>query len=208
MVPALKFKLLTALSMLLISSSIPALSCEDHEPSATKVPVSQAPETKKLADGFYFVPRQNLDAKKLEPLNAGEVLLANDFQYLEPEEREPTVHVVLQTQSFIPLTMAADPVEDKDEQTGKPRLSLQLTEDQVKPLEEFTRAHVGDTVAIVIGGDVVTTHKVREPITGGHLQVTRCTKHGCYTLYSKLLKNRPTATKDATSSAAISKPQN
>jgi preprotein translocase subunit SecD len=98
--------------------------------------------------------------------------------------------LVLQTKPFVPFLLAAAPAEDKEEGTGKPRLQLQLAEDQKGPLEEFTRAHLGQTVAIVIGGDVVTTHKVKSAITGGRLQITRCTKHGCETLFTRLLKDK------------------
>jgi hypothetical protein len=63
---------------------------------------------------------------------------------------------------------------------------MQLAPEQIVPLEKFTRRHVGQQVAIVIGDRVVTVHKVREPIVGDRLQITRCTDNGCDVLFSAL----------------------
>src|SRR5262249_2340942 len=123
----------------------------------------------------------------LQPLGAAEKLITDDYHFLEPAEREPIRYLVLQTKPFVPLILASDPREDRED-SGKPRLQLQLAADQAAPLEEFTRSNLGGTVAIVIGGEIVTTHKVKTPITGGRLQITRCTEHGCETLFTKLLK--------------------
>jgi preprotein translocase subunit SecD len=179
------------------ASVLPA-TCAEEQPGASvkhETPAQKAEQTRKpesnLADGLYLVLRSDHDKQKVGTIGATETLVANDFHLLEPAEREPVVYMVLQTKPFIPLILGASPAEDKEEATGKPRLQLQLTEDQKGPLEEFTRAHLGETVAIVIGGDVVTSHKVKSAITGGRLQITRCTKHGCETLFTRLLKDRP-----------------
>lgn len=143
-----------------------------------------------LDDGLYLVLRQGPWQKSMEFVGKNEQLVANDFHLLEPEEREPTVYMVLQKSPFVPLILGAPPKEDTEENSNKPRLQLQLSDQHVKTLEDFTREHMGQTVAIVIGGDVVTCHKVKSAITGGALQITRCTKHGCETLFTTLLKNR------------------
>lgn len=89
--------------------------------------------------------------------------------------------------AFIPLLLRDDPVKHMDAE-GKPKLSIALAEEQVGPLEKFTRDNVMKNVAIVIGGKVVTMHKIRVPIIGGKIQVTRCTDHGCEALYTELIK--------------------
>lgn len=143
-----------------------------------------------LDDGLYLVLRQGPEQKSVEPILKNEQMIANDFHLLEPEEREPTVYTVLQKSPFVPLILGAPPKEDTEENSKKPRLQLQLADEHKKTLENFTREHMGKTVAIVIGGDVVTCHKVKSAITGGALQITRCTKHGCETLFTTLLKKR------------------
>lgn len=143
-----------------------------------------------LDNGLYLVVRSSRNVSEVHPIKEGEILIPNDFHLLEPEEREPVLYLVLQAKPFVPFHLAGAPTEDKETATGKPRLQLQLAAEQQKPLEDFTRQHLNDTVAIVIGNDVVTTHKVKSAITGGKLQITRCTKHGCETLYTGLLRGR------------------
>jgi len=140
-----------------------------------------------LPDGLYLVLRSSDTVVKLLPVGKTERLLSDNFHFLEPAEREPIRYLVLQTTPFVPLILASDPKEDRED-SGKPRLQLQLAEDQAGPLEDFSRSNLGGTVAIVIGGEIVTTHRIKSAITGGRLQITRCTEHGCETLFTKLLK--------------------
>lgn len=143
----------------------------------------------KLPDGLYRVVRLSND--HVGELANGERLLVNDFHFLDPAERQAKEFVVLQTEPFIPFILSESPSQDKDCQ-GKPKLFLQLDEAQIKPLEEFTRQNTGQKVAIVIGGDIVTIHKVREAITGGKIQITRCTDNGCQAIYTEIAKKHGT----------------
>jgi preprotein translocase subunit SecD len=189
MVRPLKFSLLVFALLAIIGFFHPA-TASDKEPAAmVKQPAPTSTQKNKLADGLYLVLRSAHEPKIIEPLGAAEQLVPNDFHFLEPDEREPVVYLVLQTKPFVPLILGSDPCEDREQATGKPRLQVELAEDQKRPLEDFTRAHLGQTIAIVVGGDVVTAHKIKSVITGGRLQITRCTKHGCETLFTSLLKN-------------------
>jgi len=143
----------------------------------------------RLPDGLYRVMRLSNDEKGVGVLSSGERLLINDFHFLEPAERQEKEFVVLQTEPFIPFMLAESPTKDKDS-AGKPKLYLQLDEAQIKPLEGFTRQNTGQKVAIVIGGEIVTVHKVREAITGGKIQITRCTDNGCQAIYTEIAKKQ------------------
>jgi hypothetical protein len=184
-----KLTIIALMSMLSLMST-PALNAASEKPDSASSATSAEQIAAKLPSGLYLVKRQSRNQKSLGPIAPTETLLSDDYHFLEPAEREPVRYLVLQTRPFIALTLGADPTEDKEDGTGKPRLQLQLTEDQKGPLEEFTKSHLGETVAIVIAGEIVTTHKVKSAITGGRLQVTRCTEHGCETLFSKLLKKQ------------------
>lgn len=51
-------------------------------------------------------------------------------------------------------------------------VDLTLTPDSAKSFAALTRAHVGDTLAIVVGGVVQSAPVVRDPITGGKVSIT------------------------------------
>lgn len=185
-----RITLATGMTISIISNSPCALASESQA-EATQGNTSASASSNRLPDGFYFVRRWHYDKDKVGSPAENEALLVNDFHFLEPLEREPIEYVIVQTNPFIPIKLAADPLEDKEDSTGKPRLRIELTEDQKVPLADFTREHIGGLVAIVIGGEIVTKHKIRGAITDGKLQITRCTQHACETLYSTLLKDKP-----------------
>jgi preprotein translocase subunit SecD len=54
------------------------------------------------------------------------------------------------------------------------RILLKLRPKAAEALERLTRDHEGKQVTIVLGGEVVTMHKVRETIKGGDVQITNC----------------------------------
>jgi preprotein translocase subunit SecD len=51
---------------------------------------------------------------------------------------------------------------------------LKLQEKAANALEHLTSAHLDREIAIVLSGEVVTTHKVRNVIKGGEVQITSC----------------------------------
>jgi len=140
-----------------------------------------------LQDGFYLIQREASTRTELQPLIESERILVNDYEFLQENERGKTTYIVVNTGSFIPIILREPPIKEKDD-VGKPKLSIALAEDQIQPLEKFTRENVMKNVAIVIGGRVVTMHKIRMPIVGGKIQITRCTDHGCEALYTELEK--------------------
>ena len=169
---------LVALLMLLSPSLVPASVAKSSDPKLT------------ISDGLYLVVAADRAKKHLLPLQDNQIVVLNDFRLLEPLERETPIFLKLQKAPFVPLLINGKPLEDKEEGSNKPRLQLTLEDEQIEPLKQFTATNLGKTVAIVIGGEVVSTHKIRTAITGGRLQITRCTKHGCETLYTRLLKKR------------------
>lgn len=146
--------------------------------------------TTALPDGIYLILRQADERHKLDPLAATERAIINDYHFLEKSERGEPHYVVVSTESFIPMLLS-DAVKETDA-NGRPKLLLAFADDQVAPIEEFTRKNVEKSIAIVIGGQVVSTHKIREPIAGGKVQITRCTDNGCAVLYSELKQKAAT----------------
>lgn len=141
-----------------------------------------------LRNGIYLVLRDAASANMLEPIKDVERVLIDDGHLLiptQPNVPDKPKFVVLSTSQFVPIELAHRPSRKFDAQ-GKKQLLLELAKSQVIPLETFSRENCGRSVAIVIGNQVVTVHKIKEPITGGKLQITRCTDNGCDVLYTQL----------------------
>jgi hypothetical protein len=113
--------------------------------------------------------------------------LLYDRKYSESDKNQPPKYVALDTSFFVPLVLAGPPDARKDDR-GWTLLSVTLAREQVKSLENFTRAHLGGTVATVVGGEIVTMHKVRTVIQDGRAQITRCQDDACQVLLVKLVK--------------------
>lgn len=181
------FMLATSIALLL---PLHAVTASDSSHCQTTEEKSQQPDASgKLLDGLYLVERKDTDRSKVEPVAKGEQLLINDFRFLEPADRQETEYVVIQRNAFVPLIMKEEPEKGIDTK-GRPKLLISLAEDQSGKLEEFSRKNTGGSVAVVIGEQVVSCHKIREPIVGGRMQITRCTDNGCAAIYSELQKRR------------------
>lgn len=140
-----------------------------------------------LANGFYLVLRESPDNRHVHANGKNELILVNDYKFLAPEERDTAEYLVVDRTQFIPFDLKMDPNKQTDER-GRPKLLVTLKDSQVKPLHDFTQKNVGKHVVIVVGCEVVTKHKVKEPINGGLIQISRCTDNGCDAIYSELTK--------------------
>ena len=114
-------------------------------------------------------------------------MLTYDKKYTAPDPGEPVRYVAIDPSSFVPMILEGAPDAEKDD-AGKTILSVTLKKEYVKPLEDFTRAHIGGKIAILIDGEIITIHKIRSVIAEGKFQVTRCTDNACEMLRAKLTK--------------------
>lgn len=170
------------LAAALQSSIIVAAQCDNlPAPASAQVKTNES----RLINGLYLVVQSDEDKSKIAPLKGNERLLVNDYSFLDPDERGKTEYIVLNNESYVPFEFSSAPGKGTDDK-GRPLLTLQLDEKQIKPLEEFTSKNLGARVAIVVDNKIVTVHKIRTVITGGRLQITRCSDHGCTALYSVL----------------------
>jgi preprotein translocase subunit SecD len=131
------------------------------------------PPPRKLPDGVYVVQRNDCKQKAVLPLRAGEALVVQHHRYLNKPANEPPRFVVVGTAPDVALVLDGKPkaIMDGTEVVG---ILLKLRPKAAGALERVTRQHRGGSVAIVIGGEVVTMHKVREAIRGGNVQITSC----------------------------------
>lgn len=133
-----------------------------------------------LANGVYAVLREG--PKRGDPTD-----LFYNQKYSESDKNNPPKYVALDTSFFVPLVLAEPPAARKDDH-GWTLLQVTLSGQHVKTLEKFTRMHLGGSAAIVIGGEIVTMHKIRSVIRDGKVQITRCQDNACETLRLKLMR--------------------
>lgn len=141
--------------------------------------------SKGLSDGVYAVLQEAASPESARVDAPGSIVLVYDRKYSDSDKGTPPEYLAIDTGSFVPMILEGSPVARKDDR-GFTLLSVTLARDQVKPLEEFTRTHLGGRVAIILDGEVVSMHKVRSVIEGGKLQITRCGDNACDVLFSKL----------------------
>jgi hypothetical protein len=97
----------------------------------------------------------------------------------------PREFLALSPEVDVPFVLASAPSVGESDK-GFASLEVTLAPDSARALEAFTRARMGHRVAVVIGGEVVSTHGVKAVVTGGRLQVTRCTDNACELLRTRL----------------------
>jgi preprotein translocase subunit SecD len=128
---------------------------------------------KKIPNGVYAVLRDSLDKKDVLPLKDGETLIVHEHRYLKNADKEPPRFLVVRMTADVDLDLAEAPKAVKEGEDVV-RILLRLRPEAAKALERLTADRVGKQVTIVLGGEVVTMHKIREVIKGGDVQITSC----------------------------------
>jgi preprotein translocase subunit SecD len=143
--------------------------------------------SKKLEDGMYLILRIGDTKAEVEPLAENEQIITFNKEFIDKTDQEPKF-MVIKTDEFAPLQLKKKPETQEQEANGK-RLFLTLTDDAKIKLEKFTSKNVNQLTSIVVNGEALTKHKIKEAITGGTLQITRCTDNACELLYVELQDN-------------------
>jgi preprotein translocase subunit SecD len=144
---------------------------------------------KALTDGVYAVRRESPQEKEVLPLKVGEVLAVHNHRYLKKGENEPPRFLVVRPVPEVTLDLAGAPKAQKEGEEVV-RILLKLRPQAAAALERLTRAQRGKQVAIILGGEVVTVHKVREVIRGGDVQITSCAAGAAGYLLKQLQAHR------------------
>lgn len=167
-----------ALSLAAVAAGI---SCT--HPAEPPQPIDSTPSVN--CNGVYTVLRDAPTWTEAQDRDTACVVLPYDHKYTDSTPGEPLRYIALDPTSFVPLILEGNPEATKDT-GGKTILSVTLKKEYADALEDFTRAHLGGKVAIVLDGEIVTIHKVRSIVSGRKLQITRCTDNACEILRAKL----------------------
>ena len=147
------------------------------------------PAFAQVPDGFYSVTAQAGPSEMLRDVSEGQALLEYNPLFLDNPEDE-ALTVLVETGDYVPISLKESPTKTAD-QTDRTQFWLQisLTDHAAEQLERFTSDHLGGTVAIVVGGKVVTMHTIKDVVKGGKLQISRCGDDGCQLLFRELRDN-------------------
>jgi len=169
-------------SMLLALATLPfAIACAS---TPRAVPASIPVDAATVPNGIYAVVADAPQVPTRDPARSYQTL-RYDPRMADSESTEPVQLVTVETHSFVPLILGAAPEPSKQE-NGSILVSVALSPKYIKALADFTRAHLGERVSLVLDGEVVSTHKIRAVIEGGRMQITRCDDRACQRILSKL----------------------
>jgi hypothetical protein len=172
---------------MLVLASLAVMPACARRPAPKETSSSGELKTATLPNGLYAVIRGASTPDSAGVEGPGQVVLLYDRKYTDADSTTPPEYLALDTTSYVPLILSGPPEARKDEH-GWTMLNVTLAREQVKPLEVFSRAHLGGKVAILLDGEVISTHKVRSVIEGGQLQITRCGDNACDILRAKLTR--------------------
>lgn len=163
--------------------------CDSPRARATKqVNAAVSPVAHPLENGVYVVLREAPTAQGARVEGVPQVVLAYDRRkYGDAPPNEALTYVAIDPTDYVPLLIEGVP-EMKTDGQGKSILSVSLARKNIERTEAFTRAHLGGRIAMLVDGEIVTLHKIRSVITGGKLQITRCTDNACEAIRAKLVK--------------------
>jgi preprotein translocase subunit SecD len=151
------------LAALVVAGSYAPASVQDKTPATSR----------KLPAGVYAVLRASLKKKEVLPLKDGEVLVVHHHRYQKKRDKETPEFLVVRSGPDVALDLVGKPKAVKQGQEVV-TIFLKLQPKAAAALKRLTSERPGKRVAIILNGEVVTTHKVREVIKGGEVKISAC----------------------------------
>ena len=121
--------------------------------------------------------------------------LENGFYAIEQDTAKGTNYVIrrsdgkdvaLDTASFVPLVIQGKPEVTRNMRGSS--LRVQLAPDAAKRLEDLTRSHMNQPIAVVVDNKILSAPTVRSVIKDGKASLTPCQDPSCETLLRELGK--------------------
>jgi len=83
--------------------------------------------------------------------------------------------IVLHKKPVVPAdSLASAKTLPSTDEAEMPAVLVELSAEGARAFEKTTSAHVGERLAVVVDGEVIHAPKIREAITGGKVQLTKC----------------------------------
>ena len=142
-----------------------------------------------LENGMYLIHAKISDPERFQNLPSGFKLVVFSYDHLvtrEPEEARAKEHLIIKNKADVGFKLAESPSISNTNDKYEYALQIQLSEESARQLQEFTAKNLNRGIALIVGGKIVSTHKIRSEIIGGRLQITRCNDDGCQYIYKSL----------------------
>jgi len=140
---------------------------------------------KGLQDGLYLADKVLYDTNKVT-LKTNQALVHFNRDIMENAPDRST-GIIINTVDFVPLQLQEELLLLQQTETQK-KLQLTFSRPAAEKLEHFTAANVMKQATLVVNGEALTTHKIREAIHGGKMEITGSNDNACQQIYM-LLKN-------------------
>lgn len=140
-----------------------------------------------IPDGLYLIVKIDTAATQVDTLSSKEIAIYFS-KLFEDFNSDEYLRIIIDTTEYVPLELEKAPTTEQQSKAKK-ILFLSLTKEASEKLKSFTTNHLMKHVALVVDGEVLTMHKIKEPITSGQLQITRCNDNACERLYVTLKDN-------------------
>lgn len=140
-----------------------------------------------IEDGIYLIKEMSETKEELVIGHKNEAIINYSHAFID-NPNEKVEFYLIQSDPFVPLVIKSKP-EIKGDSKRLNELQITLVPKYADLLEKYTEKNLGGKVAIVIAGEAVTRHKVRESVKGGRLKITRCTDNACEFLLTALENN-------------------
>lgn len=148
---------------------------------------AQTSSVQTIPDGLYLIIRTDTITSNVDALASNELQIYFS-KLFEDFNSEDNFNIVIDTTEYVPLVLEKAPMTEQQTEAKK-RLLLSLTPEASEKLKSFTTKHVMKHVVLVVAGEALTMHKIKEPITSGQLQITRCNDNACEQLNLSLKDN-------------------
>ena len=139
-----------------------------------------------IPDGLYLVKKIDTIKTELSPLLLNEKAIFFSKMFDEYNDQNYN-RIIIDTTQYVQLELEDNPKAEQDTEIKK-RLLLSLTKKASESLKTFSVKYLMKKVVLVIDGEALTIHKIKEPLTSGLLQITRCNDNACEKL-SLVLKD-------------------
>lgn len=137
-----------------------------------------------LANGLYLVDELEIDSTEHIYADSNKAIIHYNSAFIEGEGID-YAPISIWINDYVPFDLAQMPVT-RNQTDKKQLLQLTLTDQAAEKLKIFSAKNIMKYAVIVVNGEALTVHKIKEPITSGMLQITRCNDNACEQLFQVL----------------------